>query len=372
MLTLFLRFVFLTLAFAPPHLSKVFAEPGGSCRPELNFHQGWLGADGGSSVSLGDGRSLWLFGDTFIGREGALDRAQTTLIANSIGIARCTPAGFTIDYAWKKSGSTAQAFFPSKDGLDFWPVSAILVDGLLQIILIAVDKHPAQANGLGFVIKGTSLATIKDWHKDPEAWTLDIQDFLRDDRVIAGVSLLAHESELLLYSSYASAAGQPGILMRCPYHDLRECRPDLLLTKGWIPFAKADLGQAKILLDGAATEFSVTRHGSEYLWVHNSLAAGFPAQGVWLSRAAHPEGPFGPPALLASFPQGTDLKSSQIFCYASKEHRELSGEQNLQISFACNSFDFFGELLRNLRVYTLWTLSYDLEGQKAELFAPQP
>ncbi|MEE4608513.1 MAG: DUF5005 domain-containing protein, partial [Desulfobacteraceae bacterium] len=48
-----------TPAAAPdPFFNRLFARTGG----------GWTGGDGTLSVPLGDGRTLWLFGDSFLGK----------------------------------------------------------------------------------------------------------------------------------------------------------------------------------------------------------------------------------------------------------------------------------------------------------------
>ena len=56
------------------------------CRPDFPYRDGWLGADAAYSVPLADGRSLWLFGDTFVGAEGARDRSGSAMISNSIAL----------------------------------------------------------------------------------------------------------------------------------------------------------------------------------------------------------------------------------------------------------------------------------------------
>ena len=49
----------------------VFCLLGASARsqalPSFPYENGWLGADAAYSIPLGSGKSLWLFGDTFVG-----------------------------------------------------------------------------------------------------------------------------------------------------------------------------------------------------------------------------------------------------------------------------------------------------------------
>jgi hypothetical protein len=46
----------------------------------------WLGSDGAYSIDLGDGRVLWLFGDTFISTSFLNTRRLAKMIRNSVGV----------------------------------------------------------------------------------------------------------------------------------------------------------------------------------------------------------------------------------------------------------------------------------------------
>ena len=52
------------------------------------FHQDprWLGGDAAYSIDLGDDRTLWLFGDSFIATSPALTRRESTLVRNSVAV----------------------------------------------------------------------------------------------------------------------------------------------------------------------------------------------------------------------------------------------------------------------------------------------
>ena len=52
--------------------------------------QGWLGGDSAYSVPLGNGTSLWIFADTFVGPTTATNRTQANgFIHNPIAISTC-------------------------------------------------------------------------------------------------------------------------------------------------------------------------------------------------------------------------------------------------------------------------------------------
>lgn len=70
-----------------PLLSDViWAEPWPEADALFRTDLRWLGSDDAYSVDLGAGRTLWLFGDTFISRSPLNTRRIATMIRNSVGL----------------------------------------------------------------------------------------------------------------------------------------------------------------------------------------------------------------------------------------------------------------------------------------------
>ena len=73
-----------------------------AARLSFPYEQGWLGADDAYSVPIGQGKSVWLFGDTFAGDVANRDRNKTTMVRNSVGVTTCmADKPCTIQYFWK-------------------------------------------------------------------------------------------------------------------------------------------------------------------------------------------------------------------------------------------------------------------------------
>ena len=55
---------------------------------DVLFHRDprWLGADAALSVPLASGRTLWLFGDTFIAESNAHVRSESKMVSNTVAI----------------------------------------------------------------------------------------------------------------------------------------------------------------------------------------------------------------------------------------------------------------------------------------------
>ena len=57
-----------------------------TCTPHFPYANGWLGGDAAYSIPIGGTRSVWLFGDTFVGEPGGLNRQGSEFIHNSIAV----------------------------------------------------------------------------------------------------------------------------------------------------------------------------------------------------------------------------------------------------------------------------------------------
>jgi len=112
----------------------------------------WRGADGASSIDMGNGKVLWLFSDSFIAKDPLFSRKGAKFVRNSIAIQQ----GYdlktaSIKYYWNRSGKTAKDFFwlPGKSW--FWTGHGIMVKDRLLIFLI---KEENTKKGLGFEATG--------------------------------------------------------------------------------------------------------------------------------------------------------------------------------------------------------------------------
>ncbi len=64
----------------------IVAEPWPAADKMFKRDHRWLGGDGASSIDLGGGRVLWLFGDSFIDARDRHLRGESVLIRNSVAI----------------------------------------------------------------------------------------------------------------------------------------------------------------------------------------------------------------------------------------------------------------------------------------------
>ncbi len=329
------------------------------CTPKFPYAEGWIGGDAVFSVRLDEAssRTLWLFGDTFVNPRSPLDRATSSLVDNSIGLSNCVDGKFSIQYFWGPQLSSDDKPSTYFSGLEdsTWPGGSIRIGDKVYIFGIRVRKAVT-----GFELLGTRLITIEHIGEEPRLWRYHMVDFLMDSELLIGVSVVREGDHLLLFSSLHRRRGQPMVLLRCPVLAIEQCHPELWTEKGWQSY-NGDLSQVKILLEGASTEFSVSRRGDQWMAIYNSVAH-FPfASTIDLARTENIYEGFRSQKVLSRLPSPEELHAPGAFCYASKEHPHFRSQDQVVTTYVCNSWNFFGETIPFLHLYQVQVKSFDLD-----------
>jgi len=140
------------------------------------FHQDphWLGGDTAASVDLGDDRTLWLFGDSFIATSPARTRAESAIVHNSVAVMSGHDlATATMEHAWRRDPVPGDYFPPATEG---WlsPMSGVRVPGGLVIFAAVVGYAPG---GTGTFVRGTQPLVVADPSGPAAAWTVESRPF---------------------------------------------------------------------------------------------------------------------------------------------------------------------------------------------------
>ncbi|MBA3027650.1 MAG: DUF4185 domain-containing protein [Desulfobacteraceae bacterium] len=147
---------------------RIEAEPWEEAEKIFRSDSRWLGGDGASSVDLGHGRVLWLFGDSFIDLSGSGVRKADGFVRNSIAIQTgYDPSKARMQFFWKKKGTEPSGFFSLSGDHWFWPSSGIMVGKRLLIFLMEIQTAE---NDLGFDISGWKAVMIENPKKSPDQW----------------------------------------------------------------------------------------------------------------------------------------------------------------------------------------------------------
>jgi hypothetical protein len=366
-------------------------EPTG-CVPEFAYEDGWLGGDAAYSVPLGDGRTLWLFGDSFVASRDQPDRQGSAFVHNSVGVSRCSAAGFDIDYAWGRAADGSHAAFLERPGGGWW----WLFDGFThagQLYLGLLEVEHAEPSGplsMPFAFSGVQLARVANPDDPPSEWRTDVVSLSADERAFPASAFVVDGDSLYLFTFVSEAGGRyPRGLARVPLAALdgTATRVDWALESlasdgRWKP--GIDASDLRILMNDTATEMSVHFHPAIGKWlalynypeVGDDFPAERPSDVIWVRTAAALKGPWSEPRAIHRIAELSPESSNDpnTGCYAAKEHPQFSA-QRLTVTYVCNLFTGPGEdpnqilrrLLRDMSLYRPVTVRLDLPRELRDL-----
>ncbi len=351
------------------------------CTPSFSLDGGWLGGDAAYSIALPyTERSLWLFGDTFVGEPGAVDRHGAHFIHNSIGISRCLPDGsWTIEYFWgSDEGGQPRAFFQAaEEGRYVWPFDGFVHAGLLYVGLLEVEPaEPQGPLGLPFRAVGMYLARIDNYLEDPAEWRLLLTRVSASASVLPASAMVSDDAFAYFYTfGREGSTRHPRGLVRlrlseleADWEDLPAALEYLADSGGWRPGIEGE--DARLLMEDDASEMSVRFHPrlGKWLAVYNfprlaedtdSSPVEIPGRDVYLRVAARPAGPWSAPLVIHRIPEAAAAGESGVFCYAAKEHAQFATQERILVTYVCNLRPIAGRngmqtlerLLGNLGIY---------------------
>ena len=309
---------------------------------------GWIGADVAYSVPLADKKTLWLFGDTFVGRILDGKRTRPEMIHSSIAIqhfGKQPQFYFPVDEQRRP-----QSFISSLGPKNyFWLSDGVRTQQGLCLFMQQVEWINDTA--WGFKCIGTWLAFVKNPDARPAHWkistrTLPFTSLPGGQDVVLGCEILQSGRYIYIYgySNRTNSTAQKNlILARAPENEPGDFDLwEFYSNGGWTK----DFGKTSPIFSGAGAEGSVSWQPflKKFVFVYSD--------GIWgtiLMRTADaPEGPWSAPTKVYQCP---DMKiSPHVFCYAAKGHSELSATNELLISYAANS-DNLSEVMNNTRLY---------------------
>lgn len=338
------------------------------------YSQGWLGGDSAYSIPLNTTSTLWLFGDTFVGKRNAADRRQSSaMIHNSIAIRKCQD-GCRITYWWSDMYTPhPKSFFKTAESDYYWPLDGFVYRDKLYIFWEHMHKT-GNGGAFGFDYSGVVLATISQYLASPNRWRISYQTVVNGNQVIPGIAtvLLPHQkadthSQKLLSPDYVYVftlirrpAEKPFLgLMRMPLSALSSGGQSMrweYLSAGsrWLAWnSHSTPSDALRVIEGNITEMSVAFHQDLHAWMAIYPTPGFLSNTASYSTAAKLDGPWTEATSIFRYPE---MKASDprytpnVFCYAAKEHPELEKNGTLALTYACNSTKE-EEIMRDMRLY---------------------
>jgi hypothetical protein len=308
------------------------AQGGAGCAiPDLGEDQlwtragpGWTGGDGTYSVSLPDGRSVWIFGDTFLGTikpDGSRARS-TPFVHNSLVVQNGSRLSDLYEGSRPRFGAVVSA---GNTGGFYWPGAGFVQEDKLRLFLLGFRSIGSGA--WDFAYTGSVLATfalpslslVSVAPVTPSAnvewgsWVFDVGDFT----YIYGV-----EDQGL--SKYVHVAR---VRSRAP-----SGRWQYYGAAGW----SYDPRASTRVLGGVSNQFSVVRMGPRYELISQDDTF---SRTISAYAGATPAGPFGSKTSLYTTPDW----GSGTYTYNAVAHPEQTGSGGLLVSYNVNSLDPLGD-----------------------------
>lgn len=325
------------------------------------YTQGWLGADAAYSIPLDESSTVWLFGDTFVGKQ----REPRTMIHNSVALRSCGGSHCSATYWWSgmRTGHDA-AFFKTPETDYFWPLDGFVFQRKLYVFLEQMQATP-EGGAFGFDYSRIVLATVANPWANPSGWQISYRTISMGNRVVPGIATVISPEHLNTEYVSVFTLFRPSKakhfcgLLRLPLNDLSKAGESagwqyLATGSKWLAWKQSTSPiDALPLLDGNITEMSVTFHSDRAQWMAVYPTPGFLSNRVAYSTASNLAGPWTAARPLFTYPemqQGDPSYTAHVFCYAAKEHPELESAREMAFTYACNS-THEPEILEDMRLY---------------------
>jgi hypothetical protein len=300
---------------------------------------GWIAGDATYSIALPDGRTLWLFGDTFLGEVNpdSSIRSGARIIRNSAVI----QLGDSLRTLHGGTPSEPSDFIPSRypDSIWYWPEHGLVEDDTLRIFVGAFRETDNGTAGFNFAHAGNDIALL----------TYPGLEFISVTPVLAhAANDVLYGDRILVDTNYTYIYGRrsdpdPGIpyphVARALNGTVGEQHWEFYDGSGWSadPDASVRINSFQV-----SQQYSVSTYRGKYILL---------TQDIWLSpkiysfTAPSPTGPWSSKRILYTTPETTD----EIFTYNAWVHPQFDRNGQMLVSYNVNG-DFWS-VFDNVEIY---------------------
>lgn len=303
---------------------------------------GWIGGDSTYSVELPEGRTLWLFSDSFIGTVTSSGDPQP-------GMAMVHNALVTEDQSGRLSTRTAEgpeSFFTDPSDTSYYWVQDAQVEGEELIVFLSRTKDVGDNE---FEWERNAIARVSL----PDLTVKDIDEDDSGEPVAWGAGLMSTPTHTYIYGIDDQGGTKHLHLARAAAGNLATpSRWEYRTEDGW----SDEASDSERLTDGVANELSVSPYEDGYLMISSDTSEPFsPDINAW--TACDPEGPWEHPQTIYETPESAP---KDHFTYNAHGHPELSEDGELLISYNVNTFNF-DELMGDPTLYRPKFITLDLD-----------
>ncbi|MGC2300746.1 MAG: DUF4185 domain-containing protein [Acidobacteriaceae bacterium] len=329
------------------------------CTPEFPLQHGlaagWLGADVAFSISLPDGRDVWIFGDTLYGEQRVVVNAIPQMVRNSVGISTCDKGQWNLRYGIRRDadGRPASFFEPQHPDTWYWAMDGFAAGRDLWVTLLCVRNAPAKSGAMAFETCGTDLARVGNPGADPQQWKIDYFPLVPDGaHAYPSATAVVDGGDAYLFALRESGS-RPLEATRIPLDGLKDPKANLqyLASDGqWKP--GFDPSAAAEVMHKGSPELSIRYHPELKRWIAVMFEPEAFSSRIVLRTAPSLTGPWTEGQVIYTVREmqpATPGYDKNTFCYAAKEHPEFE-HGDLVFTYVCNTFDV-PKLATNLSIY---------------------
>ncbi len=287
------------------------------------YGNGWTGGDIAYSYRLPDGRSVWLFGDSFLDTVFSNRRRPVGGFTHSVFT---TTRHLGEDFTTIVGGSfeNPETLFPAEDPIQYWSNCAFTNTSGTKLYVQLVTIQTTGEGGLfGFETIGNATGVMKLPSKELERIVTTNNSGLIDwssSTYEEGNYVYLYGVESTKYNKFVYVSR---LSRNAPFKN-----PQYWNGTSWI----GDSAQAVRIHDGVSEQFSFFRHKGKYYLLSQAKLLD---DDIYIWDAASPTGPFTRKRRVYKTPQD----GGNILTYSATVHYEFTENDKLLVGYCTNSLD---------------------------------
>jgi len=296
----------------------------------------WLGGDGAYTINLGNGRILWLFGDSLIAADDSRDRKKAVLVRNSAAIQNGHhPVSAEIRFFWGKKNGKPSSFFPEPNSEWYWPGHGIKLQEKLIVFLMRIHEKKKF-----FDVSGWNAAMVDNPDASPDQWIIrKLETPGNTFGIMIGCAAVIRQEDHVYAFSVDPLNDHPVFLVRWPVDEFSQgiLKNPMWWTgekNGWVRHNQLRRKPPSIFSDGQM-EFSVHFDTQKKVFLLVQTKS-FWNSDLSLRWSKDLTGPWSETIRIYT---PVESGTPELAIYAGKAHPELAGA-DLIATYVVNTFDY--------------------------------